>query len=95
MRIIALEEHMATRDVVEAWRRLDPAWQDVGLEHSSQGPVRQGAFALAIAREACFDCAVQGFRVNRFYEEFDSPCLHGANACWDIGITADKREGRG
>lgn len=39
MRLIALEEHVVTPEVVAAWRRLDPQWQDVGFKHSSEGPV--------------------------------------------------------
>ncbi|MFG1641229.1 amidohydrolase family protein [Amycolatopsis sp. NPDC049252] len=37
MKVIGLEEHFVTRDVVEAWRALDPEWQDLALTPSTQG----------------------------------------------------------
>ena len=37
MRIIGLEEHFVTADVLEAWRALDPQWRDLALKLSSEG----------------------------------------------------------
>lgn len=37
MRIIALEEHVVTEQVLDAWHRLDPQWQDLALQPSSRG----------------------------------------------------------
>ena len=37
MKIIGLEEHFVTADVLDAWRGLDPQWQDVALEPSAEG----------------------------------------------------------
>ncbi|WP_328616925.1 amidohydrolase family protein [Amycolatopsis sp. NBC_00355] len=37
MNIIGLEEHFVTREVVDAWRALDPEWQDLALTPSTQG----------------------------------------------------------
>ena len=37
MRIIALEEHFVTSDLLEKWRALDPRWQDLALTPASRG----------------------------------------------------------
>lgn len=37
MRIIALEEHFATPEVVRAWQSLDPQLQDLAIKDSTQG----------------------------------------------------------
>ncbi|MFJ1761495.1 amidohydrolase family protein [Amycolatopsis sp. NPDC088138] len=37
MKVIGLEEHFVTPDVVKAWRALDPEWQDLSLTPSTQG----------------------------------------------------------
>ena len=55
MRLIALEEHMATPDVVEAWRRVDPQWSDVGFLHSSTGTVGAALQELGEQRLAAMD----------------------------------------
>ncbi len=39
MRLVGLEEHMVTTDVIQAWRDLPPEWQDLSREHSSTGDV--------------------------------------------------------
>lgn len=36
-RIVALEEHMVTSDVVDAWQKLPPRWRDLALAASAQG----------------------------------------------------------
>ena len=37
MRIIGLEEHFVTTDVLDAWRALDPRWRDLALKPSTEG----------------------------------------------------------
>ena len=37
MRIVGLEEHFVTAGVLEAWRALDPRWQDLALKPSGEG----------------------------------------------------------
>lgn len=37
MSLIGLEEHFVTREVVDAWRALDPEWQDLSLAPSTHG----------------------------------------------------------
>jgi predicted TIM-barrel fold metal-dependent hydrolase len=37
VKLIGLEEHFVTREVVAAWRALDPEWQDLSLTASTQG----------------------------------------------------------
>ncbi|MBF4995610.1 amidohydrolase [Nocardia sp. BSTN01] len=36
-RIIALEEHIVTTEVLTAWQKLEPRWRDLALTPSSQG----------------------------------------------------------
>jgi predicted TIM-barrel fold metal-dependent hydrolase len=36
-RVVALEEHLVTPEVVAAWQRLDPQWRDLALAPSIQG----------------------------------------------------------
>lgn len=38
MKIIGLEEHVVTPGVVEAWRALDPQWQDASIASPIEGP---------------------------------------------------------
>src|SRR6476620_3971491 len=35
LKIIGLEEHFATPELIDAWHALEPQWQDVALVHSS------------------------------------------------------------
>jgi len=57
MRLIALEEHMATPEVVEGWRRLDPEWRDLGFERSMAGYVGAALQALDARRLAKMDAS--------------------------------------
>ena len=42
MKIIGLEEHFVTKDVLKAWSRLDPQWQDAAKGASENGePARR------------------------------------------------------
>lgn len=44
MKLIGLEEHFVTEDILRAWRALDPRWQDVALTHRRRrhGPAPPG-----------------------------------------------------
>ena len=35
MKLVALEEHFATRELIDAWQALEPRWRDVGLPRSA------------------------------------------------------------
>ncbi|MEV6984434.1 amidohydrolase family protein [Sphaerisporangium sp. NPDC051017] len=37
MKIIGLEEHFVTGEVIDAWLRLDPHWRDLALRPATQG----------------------------------------------------------
>ena len=55
MKIIGLEEHFVTADVLAAWRALDPHWQDVALQHSNGGELgawRGGRITESVERLA-------------------------------------------
>jgi predicted TIM-barrel fold metal-dependent hydrolase len=41
MKLIGLEEHFVTEDVLRAWRVLNPRWQDVALARSDVGHTRR------------------------------------------------------
>ena len=55
MKIIGLEEHFVTADVLAAWRALAPRWQDVALQHSNGGEVGERLADLADERIAAMD----------------------------------------
>ena len=55
MKIIGLEEHFVTQDVLDAWRALDPRWQDVALQHSDGGEIGERLADLADQRIAAMD----------------------------------------
>ena len=55
MKIIGLEEHFVTADMLAAWRGLDPRWQDVALQHSDGGEVGARLADLADERIAAMD----------------------------------------
>ena len=57
MRVIATEEHIVTPDVVAAWRRVDPRWQDVGFHDSTTGSAGTALLDLGEARIAAMDAA--------------------------------------
>ncbi len=57
MPVIALEEHMATPDVIRAWKALDPALRDLALAHSSEGESGRRLLALDQTRIAAMDAA--------------------------------------
>jgi predicted TIM-barrel fold metal-dependent hydrolase len=55
MKIVGLEEHFVTPDVLAAWRRLEPRWQDVALNHSNGGEMGARLAELGDARIAAMD----------------------------------------
>lgn len=50
MRIVAVEEHFATREMRDAWSRLDPAWQDDSRKLFGEGHFDSQLDDLADAR---------------------------------------------
>ncbi|WP_267381510.1 MULTISPECIES: amidohydrolase family protein [unclassified Sphingomonas] len=55
MRVIATEEHIVTPDVIAAWRKLDPRWQDVGFHDSTSGAPGAALLAMSEQRIAAMD----------------------------------------
>ena len=55
MKVIALEEHIATPEVLAAWQALDPRWQDAGLKHSSEGAIKDALLDVGARRLAAMD----------------------------------------
>ncbi len=53
--IVGLEEHFATADVIEAWRALEPQWQDVALKPSTEGETARRLGEIAEERFAATD----------------------------------------
>ncbi len=52
MKIIGLEEHFVTKDVLSAWRALPPRWQDLSLPASTGGDTGQRLLELGPERFA-------------------------------------------
>ena len=50
MKIIGLEEHFVTPDVLAAWHALAPRWQDPGLQHHERGEIGERLANLAERR---------------------------------------------
>lgn len=55
MKIIGLEEHFVTQDVLALWRALDAPWRDPGLEHHERGAIGERLADLAERRIADMD----------------------------------------
>jgi uncharacterized protein len=55
MKLIGLEEHFVTPQVLAAWRALDPRFQDVALRHSDRGEIGEKLLDLADRRIADMD----------------------------------------
>lgn len=63
MKIVGLEEHFATEEVLEAWQKVDPRWQDLAIRSSLSGDKAErlldfGALRLAAMDDAGIDIAV-------------------------------------
>lgn len=52
MKLIGLEEHFVTSDVLKAWEALDPKWQDVALKQSDRGDTAKRLLDLGDGRSA-------------------------------------------
>jgi uncharacterized protein len=50
MKLIGLEEHFVTKDVLAAWKALEPRWQDIALMQSDRGDTGQRLADLGDAR---------------------------------------------
>jgi predicted TIM-barrel fold metal-dependent hydrolase len=63
MKIVALEEHFATAEVMQGWKSVDPRWSDLALKPSTKGEGARrlldlGAERLDAMNEAGIDVAV-------------------------------------
>jgi uncharacterized protein len=56
-RVVALEEHVVTADVIAAWRRVPPRWQDLALAPSTQGESGRRLGEIGEERLAAMDAA--------------------------------------
>jgi uncharacterized protein len=57
MRLIAVEEHVATPEVLAKWRSLDPQWRDLGFRLSSEGSVSDALQDLGTVRLAAMEAS--------------------------------------
>lgn len=57
MKIVGLEEHYVTADVIEAWRKLDPRWQDGSMSASAGSDVERRLLSLDHERLSVMDDA--------------------------------------
>jgi len=55
MKLIGLEEHFVSGDVLAAWKALDPKWQDVALTQSDSGETGRRLVDLSGERLAAMD----------------------------------------
>ena len=55
MKLIGLEEHFVTEDVLAAWKALEPRWQDIALMQSDRGDTGQRLADLGDARLKAMD----------------------------------------
>ncbi len=55
MRVVGLEEHFVTGDVLNAWRGLDPRWQDLAVKPSEAGETGRRLAELGSERFAAMD----------------------------------------
>lgn len=55
MKIIGLEEHFVTQEVLAAWHALDAPWRDPGLQHHERGDIGARLIDLAERRIADMD----------------------------------------
>ncbi len=57
MKVIGLEEHFVTAEVLAAWERLDPRWQDVVHGQANGGEIGNRLLDLSDVRLAAMDAA--------------------------------------
>jgi uncharacterized protein len=57
MKVVGLEEHYVTPEVITAWQGLDPQWQDPITRSSDDGEIERGLLSLGSERLAVMDDA--------------------------------------
>lgn len=72
MKVIALEEHFATTDVIDAWRNAAPQWQDLSLQMVTRGQASQRLVELGDGRIAAMDAD----GIDRSVLSLTAPGLH-------------------
>ena len=63
MRIVGLEEHFVTAEVMQAWKSVEPQWRDLAIKEATEGESAKrlldfGAMRLAAMDDAGIDVAV-------------------------------------
>jgi len=67
MKLIGLDEHFVTPDILSAWKALDPKYQDVALTHSDGGEIGRRLIDVGDERiGAMADMMVPRFRGHGF-----------------------------
>lgn len=72
MRIVALEEHFATAEVITAWRNVEPRWQDLSLQMATSNGIERRLTDLGDERVAAMDAA----GIDRSILSLTAPGLH-------------------
>lgn len=72
MKVIALEEHFATPDVIDAWAHLEPRWQDISFQMTDDERLSQRLADLGDARIAAMDAG----GIDRSVLSVTAPGLH-------------------
>ena len=57
MKIIALEEHLITEELANAWLTVEPRWQDLAVGYSAQESIRRPLADTGLERLAAMDRA--------------------------------------
>jgi predicted TIM-barrel fold metal-dependent hydrolase len=55
MKIVGLEEHFATPELINAWQALAPQWRDIGIAHSADDDLGRRLVDLDVERIAAMD----------------------------------------
>ncbi|MFG1932858.1 amidohydrolase family protein [Mycobacterium sp. NPDC048908] len=55
MKLVGLEEHFATPEVIKAWQALEPQWRDVGIAGSADDELGRRLIDLDVERIAAMD----------------------------------------
>ncbi len=55
MKLVGLEEHFATPELIDAWQALEPQWQDVGIASSADDELGRRLLDLDTQRIAAMD----------------------------------------
>jgi hypothetical protein len=57
MKIVGLEEHFATPQLIDAWQALEPQWRDVGITDSADDPLGRRLVDLDDERIAAMEAS--------------------------------------